>query len=307
MTDSPGKRSSRFPFRAVIPPLLSVVVLYFLWRAGLGWVAVPVVLLLVCYYVVLPRLVRSRLEKLNREVLLLLGAGKAQDVVRLVRRSIVLQLFGPAGAVDAKLAMAYGQLQKYRRAIVYLKSAIPHASATEKPALVAGLAKAHFVTGDLSEAQKQAQALLDAGTHLPELFVIAARSRMGLGVFDDQAAVLLDKAKQMSVSRDERVMIDLVDFELKWKAADSKAHLADNLDASQRFVRAWIHLARGMARQQRGDQKGAEQSLKRAIKADSHNGFVTAAARGLLDPEQRPTSALKARDPHIERKRRKRK
>jgi hypothetical protein len=100
-------------------------------------------------------------------------------------------------------------------------------------------------------------------------------------------------------------MIDLARIEMNLLTGRKPGDLPENADSPQRFVRAWIHVVRGLLREHRGDEEGAKKSYSKAIKGDSHQGFVSATARRYLDPKKQPVRDQPDRDPAVERKKRK--
>jgi hypothetical protein len=166
-------------------------------------------MLLLLYYFVLPKLVENRLKRFRRDALQLFTSNRAREVPGLVRRNIVLQLFGPRGPLDAQLGLAYVYCGEFARAVPCLESAVRRARSEEKITLQVGLTKALFMTGDLQRAESAGRAVLDHGTRLPELLAIVARARIGLGKIDQQTTAYLDEAATLSPSHDVSAMIDL--------------------------------------------------------------------------------------------------
>ena len=79
-------------------------------------------------------------------------------------------------------------------------------------------------------------------------------------------------------------------------------------DSSHRFLRAWIHLVRGLLREHRGDAEKAKKSFIKAweLLPDS---FVSALAETRLDAHDKSDDAASqadGMDPAIRRKRKKR-
>ena len=80
----------------------------------------PIIAFLLIYYFAIPRIVASRTARFHREALKLLSTGRASDIPNLVRRSFILQLLGPRGPLDAKLAMAYSAIGDFQKALPWL-------------------------------------------------------------------------------------------------------------------------------------------------------------------------------------------
>ena len=217
------------------------------------------------YFLFLPRIVRSRTEKFNRKALLLLTSGQARALPGLVKRSILLQLFGPRGPLDAKLALAYVQCEEYRAAIPCFESGIPTAPPTEQVALQTGLAKALFAAGEFRRAEAEAEAIAKNVTRLPELLVITARSRVALGKLDDETSKLLDEAEKLSPSDDVSLMITLTRIEFALLTGRKTSDLPEKSDSSYKLMRAWIHLVRGQLREHRKDKDKAIKSYSKAM------------------------------------------
>ncbi len=298
----------------ILVPLVSLGVLFLCWRLDLKWVTAPVILFLIVYYFVLPKLVRARLERFHRETLKLLTTNRAADVPRLARRNVFLQLFGPRGPLDAKLGLAYAATGEFAKALPCFESAIPGASDEEKPALQAGLCKAFFVCGEFGRAEAEGKKLINQGTRLPELLAAVARSRLGLGRNDDDTRQLLEDAERLSPSADVRLMIDLTRIEMAMDSGRKPREIPADADSSQPYLRGWIHLVRGRIREQRGDSEGAGESYIKAIKT-APGTFVMIAAQGFLNEVSPgvdtsfpvPKPSLGGHDPAVRRKKKKRK
>lgn len=273
---TPAPFSLASPRTAV--PLVSLVALLVVWRLGIPWATVPIAAFALFYYFLLPRIVRLRLARFEREALRLLTTGKAADVPRLASRDLVLKLFGPAPPMDAKLGLAYAATGDFASAVGCFRRAIPSAPPAERPALAAGLVKALFVTGDLASAEAEGRSVLESITALPEVMAVTARCRVGLGKLDDETRRLLDEAEGCAPSKDARLMIDLSRIELALAAGRRAGDVPDGADSSQAFLRGWIHLVEGKLRQERGKVKEAADSYRHAIAA-AGDGFVSAEAR----------------------------
>jgi tetratricopeptide (TPR) repeat protein len=258
--------------------LVSVGILAVCWRLGLKWVAGGVILALIVYLFVLPRIAASRLEKFNRKAMGLLTSGKHDELKKLASRSYLLQLFGPRGAIEAKLGLAHAASHEFLKAIPLFELAIPEARASESLPLRIGLAKSLFVTGDFKRARKEGTAVLDSGTRLPELMAVVARSRVGLGQLDDETNSLLDEAERLSPDDDVSLMLELTRIEIALKRGRSPGNLRNSADSSAKFLRSWIALVRGLLREKRGDKNAATKSFKQSIKTDDRS-FPAAEAR----------------------------
>ncbi len=309
MATAKAKQKARFSLTGMLVPLVSLGVLFVCWRRDLKWMTIPVVVFLVFYYLVLPRLVRTRLAGFHREALKLLTTGHAEEVPRLVRRNILLQLFGPRGPLDAKLGLAYAASGEFTRAIPCFENGILSATPEEKPALQVGMAKALFVTGELARAETEGRTVFDLGTRLPELLVVVARSRVGLGKNDDTTRGMLDEAEQLSPDADVQLMVDLTRIEMRLATGRKPGEIPQGADSSTRFIRAWIHLVRGLIRDRKGSREKACESYSTATQLGS-GSFVAALAREHLAGHQSDSQvagdAAPARDPAIQRKRKKR-
>jgi tetratricopeptide (TPR) repeat protein len=242
----------------------------------------PIIAFLIFYYFVIPRLVASKTAWFHKEALKLLSTGRASEIPGLVRRRIVLQLFGPRGPLDAKLGLAHAALGDYARAGPCFERAIPWASSEEKVALQIGLTKALFVNGELARAEAEGRVVLDRGTRLPELLVVVARSRVGLGKNDDMTKNLLDEAERLSPNSDVKLMIELTRIESALATGRTPRQMPPNADSSQRFLRAWIQMVRGKLREYRQDAETAAASYSGALQTGGC-GFVLAEARKHLE------------------------
>ncbi len=283
--------------------------LFFLWRFNIKWPTVPIVLFLIVFYFILPKLVRRRLEKFNRKAIMLLTGGKAVEVRKLITRSIFLQLFGPSGPMDAKLGLAYVQCGEFDLAVGCFDSAIPGASPPERSALQAGLVKSLFVIGDLARAEAEGRALLRV-TRLPELLAIVARARLGLGKNDDETRRLLDEAESLNPSSDVSLMIALTRIESALDSGRKPGEIPQTADSGQPFLRAWIHLARGRLREHRDDKEKSQKSFLKAFELMPDSFIANDAEKHIehsLETGEKHSNAPSAgRDPAIKRKRRKR-
>jgi tetratricopeptide (TPR) repeat protein len=275
-----------FPIGKVIVPIITIGILIVLWRLNLKWATIPMIFFILFYFLLLPKIIRSRTEKFNRKALMLLTSGKATELPGLVKRSIVLQLFGPRGPLDAKLALAYEQV-----------------------ALQTGLAKALFAAGDLAKAEAEARSIVRNVTRLPELLVIIARSRVGLNKLDDETRRLLDEAETLSPSQDVVLMITLTRIELALLSGRKPGELPEKADAASKLIRSWIHLVRGQLREHRGDEEKASQSYTKA-KSVLPKSFVSKAAEigleRLCPKEPEADQPGKGVDPVIRRKKKRR-
>jgi tetratricopeptide (TPR) repeat protein len=304
-----GRKNTRLTVTKAIVPLFSLGLLFVFWRMGLKWMTAPILLFLALFYFVLPALIRSRLERFNREALKLLTTGKASEIPTLVRKNIILQLFGPREPIDAKLALAYAISGDYHRALPCYENAIRDASVHEKPALQAGLVKALFVTGDLARAEAEGRAMTDRVARLPETLAIMARARIGLNKLDDTTRSLLDEAEKISPNADVTLMTSLSRIELALASGRKPPQLPDSADSDQRFIRAWVQLVRGLLREKRG---ATENALKSFSKASSmaKDSFISAVAKNHLDTNDSDTtdavSNSGGHDPAVRRKKKKR-
>jgi tetratricopeptide (TPR) repeat protein len=209
MASKTGDSGGRLTVSRALVPLVSLGIIFLLWRSGNRWVTIPVLILLLLYYFALPKLVENRLKHFRRDALQLFTSNRANEVPGLVRRNIVLQLFGSPGPLDAQLGLAYVYCGEFARAVPCLESAVHRALPEEKITLQVGLTKALFMTGDLQRAELAGRAVLDHGTRLPELLALVARARIGLGKIDQQTTAYLDEAATLSTSHDVSAMITL--------------------------------------------------------------------------------------------------
>jgi tetratricopeptide (TPR) repeat protein len=293
--------------RALVP-LITLGVLVFLWRYNLKWMTLPVIGFLVFYYMILPKLVRAQVNQFHRKAIILLTTGKAEEVLRLVKRSILLQLFAPSASIDAKLGLAYAQTEAYDRAASCFDNAIPAAPASERTALQTGLAKALLATGDLARAEAEGQAILYRVTRLPELLAVVARARVGLGKIDDETKRLLDEAEKQARTDDEMIMVTLTRIEAALTSGRKPPELPEGADSNQRLLRAWIHLVRGLLRDRREDAEKAKQSFKKAAEL-MPSSFISKIAIERLETltgDDASKESQPGRDPAIQRKRRRR-
>jgi tetratricopeptide (TPR) repeat protein len=248
-------------------------------------------------------------EKFNRKAIQLLTTGQAVEVPALVKRSVLLQLFGPRGPLDAKLGLAYMACGEFEHAIACFDEAIPTAPATERPALQTGLVKALFVTSDFARAEAEGKPILDRVTRLPELLVAVARARVGLGKLDDETRKLLDEADKLSPGPDVALMVTLTRIELALATGRKPGEVPPDADSSQPFIRSWIHLVRGLVRKHKGQEEKAEESFKKAVTAMPH-GFAAAEAKGHVTAARPADEAVPeagaGRDPAVKRKRKRR-
>ncbi len=250
----------------LIAPVITLGLLFLFWRLGQKWLAIPVVVAIALYYLLLPRLLRSRLSRFHKESLVMISSGRAAEVPALARRSVFLQLFAPSAPIDAKIGLALTQIGEHARALSHLEKGLTAASASERPALQAALVKSLFVTGDPARTETEALAMLDTGPRLSEVLVAAARARVGLSRLDDRTRSLVDEAERTASSDDVRLMARLTRIEFDLLSGRKAGDIPEGADSTQRFLRAWIHLVRGDLRRHRGDVEGAAESYGRAAR-----------------------------------------
>lgn len=296
----------------IAAPAISLVAMFIAWRLDFKWLAAPIIALIILFYVFVPRLVRTRTRRFHKQSLALLAAGKAADVPRLARRNLLLQLFGASAPVDAKLGLAYSQLNEWNQAISHLESALPTAPETEQPALRLALVKALFITGDPARAETEALAVLRQGLRLPELLVIVARAQLGLDKKSNQVAKLLDEAETLRPPPDVETMIDLCRAELLLEQGKPPSSLPERQEPAQRFVRVWRDLVAGKLHESAGDVAAAVERYSAAVSLGRpercwFSDLAYARLEKLAaatDPSQAPSD--NKIDPALERKRRKR-
>jgi len=264
MSDETAARPKRFAIRGLFVPFASLAALFIAWRLGLKWLMPPIVAFLAVYYFVLPRLVRAREARFQKQALRLLAAGKAAAVPELARRQILLQLFGSSGPIDAVLGLAYAQNERWASAASHLEPAMFAATGSDRAMLSANLTKALFATGDLGRAKDTGMGLIETGLKLPETLALVARAFVGLGMVNDLVTSLLEEAESLSPSEDVRTMIELTRIEACLATGRRVPPLDENADSGQRFVRAWIHFVRGRLREHRGDLDAAAASYGKA-------------------------------------------
>jgi hypothetical protein len=296
---------------SIVAPLLTLSLLFIFWRIGQKWLAIPVILAVILYYALVPKLVKSRADRFHREALRLLSFGKPEQIPALARRNLLLQLFGSSGPIDAKLGLAYAQIGDFGRAAPSLENALGSAPDSERPALEAALAKALFVTGDPARAEKVGRDLLRRGTRLPEPIAVVARSRVGLGKIDDTTRSLLDEASSLSPGKDVELMLALTRIEADIATGRRVSDPPSDADSEQRFVRTWIHYVRGLVREHRGNLEGAAESYSRAEREGRDEfcwfaGLAHERLERLARSSSKPANADTALDPALRRKKRKR-
>jgi hypothetical protein len=264
MSDETAAQPKRLTIRGLIVPVVSLAAMLAALRLGLKWLMIPIAALLFVYYVVLPRLVRTREARFHKQALRLLATGKAEAVPELARRQIVLQLFGTSGPIDAILGLSYAHTERWASAASHLEPAIAATTGPDQVTLRANFTKALFATGALDRAKDEGMRLIEAGLKLPETLVLVARAFVGLGRVNELVGSLLDEAESLSPSDDVRTMIELTRVEASLATGRRLPPLSENADSGQRFVRAWIHFVRGRLREHRGEVDGAAASYGRA-------------------------------------------
>jgi hypothetical protein len=264
MSDEKAARSRRLTTLGLAVPVASFVALLAAWYYDRRWLMLPIAALAIAVYAVLPRLVRAREERFQKQALRLLATGKAAAVPDLAKRQLLLQLFGASGPIDAVLGLAHAQSERWPSAATHLAPAVAVATGSQLATLRANLTKALLATGDLAGAKDEGTSLLETGLRLPETLALVARASVGLGVADDRVSALLDEAESGSPSEDVRTMIGLTRIELQLATGRRVSPLDENADSGQRLVRCWIHFARGRIRELRGDVDGAAASYGKA-------------------------------------------
>jgi tetratricopeptide (TPR) repeat protein len=309
MTSSRSEIKKERTLAKAVIPLMTLGLLAVFWRYNLKWMTLPVIAFLIFYYAILPKIVRSQVEKFHRKAIMLLTTGKAKEVPELVKQSIWLQLFAPSGSIDAKLGLAYVQCDAYDLALACFENAIPSAPTAEQPALQTGLVKALLVTGDLARAEAEGRAILDKVTRLPEVLALVARARVGLGKIDDETNKLLDEAAELSRTDDISLMISLTKIEIAIATGRKSGALPEGADSKQLFLRAWIHLVRGLLRYKKGDEDKAKTSFEKATRL-LPSSFVSAVAdkyfNKIENTESHEEVATPGRIPAVRRKRKRR-
>ncbi len=292
----------------VIGTVVVLAVLLIAWRSGARWAALPILVMLIAYHFVLPRLVSSRVEKFNREAIKLLTSGQADKIPSLAGRSVFLQLFAPAPALSAKLALAYVELGDHRSACSAFENALRDPAPSERLPLELGYAKSLFICGKTFEASKIAERLLKSDVRLPELLVFVARERLEKGDFGKQTRSLIEQALELSGSPESCAMARLADFELKLRTQKITRAGLDALPASAAFVLGWREALLGL-----GDSVGCrtQAALEHFEAALSHidYGFVADIAKSelaKLGGSQKRQASTDDIDRALRRKRKKR-
>jgi tetratricopeptide (TPR) repeat protein len=284
MSDKENYEKLRISTGGIIAPLITLALLIVFWRLGQKWIVAPVIVFLLFFYLLLPWIVRGKAKAFHREALQLLATGKSAAVPDLAKKQLILQLFGPTGPIDAKLGLAYSQIGDHEQAQHCHHTAIPGAPASPRPALQAALTKALFVNGDLARAEAEGRTLLRSGLELPEIMVLVARSRVGLNKVDADTFDYLDKAESSSPSGDVQLMIDLTRIEAALATGRKPRDVPDGADSTQRFIRTWIHLVRGLLREKRGDPRAAARSYAKAVREGKEDGcWFANAAHGRIE------------------------
>ena len=304
MNSAETRRKKLTPARIVIT-LVSLGVLFGLWRTGQKWVVVPVGLVLLTGYVLLPRLRASRVRRFHKQALALLAKGQADEVPGLVKRNLFLQLVGPRSALDAKLGLAYLQTGRYDYAVRYLREAISHVAREERLPLEIGLAKAHFVTGDFENAEEMALGVEQKGTRLAEMMCIVARSRL-LANKMESARTLLKEAEGFSPSPDVKWMIELVRTELALKAGSALPKLAADSEPTEAFLKGWRHAVRGRICERDGRRDRAEEHYRQALRLGSNTFIELEIGEYRETEEKRPKNQGAGSSTSPRKKRRKR-
>lgn len=263
------RRKGLSPGRVIVP-LVTLVILFALWRTGQKWTIIPVGLALLLGYVVLPRVRRARVERFHRKALMLLATGKAAEIPELVKRSIFLQLVGPRSALDAKLGLAYLQIGRYDFAMRYLSEAIGDATLEERAPLEIGLAKALFVMGEFERAESMATAVQKRGIRLSEMMCILARSRLvtsqSTGSVKRTVEALIEDAETLSPSEDVRWMIELIRAEVALRSGSSLPVVGVDGQPRDDFLKSWMYLVQGRIWEREGKLDKAKSSFQKAAK-----------------------------------------
>ncbi|MCK9522459.1 MAG: hypothetical protein M0R76_05350 [Proteobacteria bacterium] len=270
------KSHAQSTYRTRISPLHIVIQLIALggliaaWNAGQIAIAACCALLIVFTIAVLPRLIRRAEMRFQKQAILWLTSGRAEDVIALARRQILLQLFGATAPVDARMGLALCELERFAEAIPSLENALPRAPQTEAPALIAALTRARFVTGDPIGAEKAGRTLLDKyGVHIGETALLTARARIAQNKRDNITENYIKMAEQHSRSKDEVLMCSLVRIEWELLNNRLKTELPADADSRKRFVQVWVHYIRGRIREHRGQTDEALKVYARAAAAET--------------------------------------
>lgn len=242
----------------------------------------PLLVGLIAYHFVLPRLVLARVNRFNKEAIALLTSGHADKIPSLAGRSVFLQMFAPAPALSAKVALAYVELGDYRSACAAFETALQDPTPNERLPLELGYAKSLFVCGKTSQASKIAGRLLKQGVRLPELFVFVARDLMERGDHSKQTRSSIEQALELSGSPESCAMARLADFEQRLHSKKSTPPDLTDLPSASLFVLGWRELLLGIAKSREGKKDDARNHLEEALSRIDY-GFVAEIAKSELE------------------------
>ncbi len=262
----------------LVLPLITLGILAILCRYNLKWGTLPIIVILLFYYFVMPKISKAVTDRFSRRAIMLLTGGKVSELIDLIKRGFFYQLFVPKEVLDSKAALAYLECELFSEALQCLERAIPYSDSRELTTLQIGLVKALFATGDFKRAELEGKNLIRNVVKLPELLAFTAGAGIALGKSDDETMRMLDEAEKLSPCDDVKLMIMLSRIEAALLQGRKLPDLENSADSSRKFLRAWIHLVRGKLREHRGDSEKAVQSFEKAIAA-LPNCFVAAEAK----------------------------
>jgi tetratricopeptide (TPR) repeat protein len=260
-----------------VAQVVTIGLLFVFWRLGQKWVVVPAVAAMIFLFFFLPRVIARLEQRFHKKALMMLATGKAAEVPSYASRQVLLSLFGASAPVDAKLGLALTQLGRFEEAIECLSNAIPFAPRTELPALQAAYVKSLLVTGDVAAAETVGMQMLKHGvTRLPEVLVMVARAKLAQGKTGPETGALLEEAATMDSGGDTAMMCQLTQIELQLAHRRKPVELSGEADSTQPFVNVWIHLVRGLLREQRGKIPEALSSYGKAIRKGKEDRCIFA-------------------------------
>ncbi|MBN2803508.1 MAG: hypothetical protein JXR91_10460 [Deltaproteobacteria bacterium] len=256
----------KLSFSNVTAQIITIGLLFLFWQMGQKWVVVPASIILIFLLFFMPKIVARSEIRFHKKALKLLSTGKAAEVLGLARKQIILSVFGDSAPVDAKMGLAYAQIGNFYEASQYLENAIASAPQSELIVLKTAYIKSLFVTGEPAKAEKESKSIMDSfGIRLPEILIIRARARLASGRRDEETKGFLDEAAQMSMSKDEELMLKLTQIEFNMSIGKKAEDVPFDADSTQLFLRVWKNMVLGIQRERKGD---IEKALSAYVKAE---------------------------------------
>jgi len=157
--------------RSLFLPATLVLVFVLRFRFGLPlWGLASIMLLLPLHYFALPALARKRERAFERSLLEKLQRGRVKELLPLYKRQLLLRLYIPAARLQKHLGFIYSELGDFSRARACYQRAAADAAPGDRMAVLLGLARTRYRSGDFEGAEVVYRELIRRGQEMPEVF-----------------------------------------------------------------------------------------------------------------------------------------